>query len=86
MFYLWPGYYIALHVCLSRAKQVRSLIKTLTTLNKNTFIKPARLIDNPDSWADNLITSIFNLKFNSLAPFEKTDFVTSRSKVFPKLF
>ena len=37
----------------------------------------ARLIDNPDSFADNLMTSIFRLKFNDLAPFEKTGFVTS---------
>ena len=40
----------------------------------------ARLIDNPDSFADNLMTSIFRLKFNDLAPFEKTGFVTSWSK------
>ena len=54
----------------------------------------ARLIDNPDSFADNLMTSIFRLKFNSLTPFEKTGFVTSWSKEchvmlgmnFPKIF
>ena len=40
----------------------------------------ARLIDNPDSFADNLMTSIFRLKFNDLAPFEKTGFVASWSK------
>ena len=52
------------------------------------------VIDNPDSSADNLMTSIFRLKFNNLAPFEKTSFVTSWSKEchvmlgmnFPKLF
>ena len=67
---------------------------TLITLNKNVLIHHARLIDNPDSLADNLMTSIFNLRFNSLAPFQKTDFVTSWSKEyhamlgmnFPKLF
>ena len=67
---------------------------TLITLNKNTFINPARPIDNPDSLADNLMTSLFSLKFNSLAPFEKKDFVTSWSKEchvllemnFPELF
>ena len=67
---------------------------TLITLNKNTFINPGRPIDNPDSLADNLMTSLFSLKFNSPAPFEKKDFVTSWSKEchvllemnFPKLF
>ena len=47
-----------------------------------------------DSLADNLMTSLFSLKFNSLASFEKKDFVTSWSKEchvllemnFPKLF
>ena len=42
----------------------------------------------------NLMTSIFRLRFNNLAPFEKTGFVTSWSKEchvmlgmnFPKLF
>ena len=62
---------------------------TLITLNKNALIDHARLIDNPDSLADNLMTSIFRLKINSLAqgsinsclaPFEKTDFVASWSK------
>ena len=47
------------------------LKKTLITLNKNALIHLARLIDNPDSFADNLMTSIFRLKFNNLAPFEK---------------
>ena len=47
------------------------------TLNKNAFIHLARLIDNPDSFADNLMTSIFWLKFNNLPPLEKTGFVTS---------
>ena len=63
-------------------------------LNKNDLIHPARLIDDPDSLADDLKTSIVSLKFNSLAPFEKTCFVTSWSKEyhvilgtnFPKLF
>ena len=50
------------------------------TLNKNALIHLARLIDNPDGCADNLMTSIFRLKLNNLAPFEKTDFVTSWSK------
>ena len=36
------------------------------------LIHLARLIDNPDSFADN-----FRLKFNNLASFEKTVFVTS---------
>ena len=53
-----------------------------------------RLIDNPDSFADNLMTSIFRLKFNNLTPFEKTGFVASWSKEchvmlgmkFPKIF
>ena len=31
----------------------------------------ARLIDNPDSFADNLMTSIFRLKFNDLARLRK---------------
>ena len=50
--------------------------RTLITFNKNVLIHPARLIDNPDCLVDNLMTSIFSLKFNSLAPFEKTRFVT----------
>ena len=48
--------------------------RTLITFNKNVLIHPARLIDNPDCLVDNLMTSIFSLKFNSLAPFEKTAF------------
>ena len=64
------------------------------TLNKNALIHLVRLIDNPDSFADNLMTSIFRLKLNNLAPFEKTDFLTSCPKEchvmlginFPKLF
>ena len=60
----------------------------------NALIHLARLIDNPDSFADNLMASILRLKFNNLAPFEKTGFVTSWSKEchvmlgmnFPKLF
>ena len=48
--------------------------------NKNALIHLARLIGNPDSFADNLMTNIFRLKFNNLAPFEKTGFVTSWSK------
>ena len=67
---------------------------SLLTLNKNALIRLARLIDNPNSLADNLMTSIFRLMFNNLAPFEKTGFVTSWSKEchvmlgmnFPKLF
>ena len=49
-------------------------------MNKNALIHLARLIDNPDSLADNMMTSIFRLKFNNLAPFEKTGFVTAWSK------
>ena len=72
----------------------RDLLKTVITLNKNALIHPARLIDNPESLANDLMTSIFSLKFNSLAPFEKIGFVTSWSKEchlvlemnFPKLF
>ena len=56
------------------------LKKTLITLNKNALIHLARLIDYSDSFADNLMTSIFRLKFKNLAPFEKTGFVTSWSK------
>ena len=37
----------------------------------------ARLIDILDSLADNLMASIFRLRFNNLTPFEKTGFVTS---------
>ena len=67
---------------------------TLITLNKNALIHHARLIDNPDSFADNLMTSIFRLKFNNLVPFDKRGFVTSWSKechvmlemTLPKLF
>ena len=52
------------------------------------------VIDNPDNFAHNLMTGIFRLKFNNLAPFEKTGFETSWSKKchvmlgmnFPKLF
>ena len=72
----------------------RDLQNTVITVNKNALIHLARLIDNPDSFADNLMTSIFTLTFNNLAPFEKTDFVTSWSKEchvmlgmnFPKIF
>ena len=54
----------------------------------------ARLVDKPDSLGDNMMTSIFRLKFNNLARFEKTGFVTPWSKEchvmlginFPKLF
>ena len=52
----------------------------MTTLNENALIHLARLNDNPDSFADNLMTTIFRLKFNNTAPFEKTGFVTSWSK------
>ena len=100
MFFPWPGYYeIVLHVCLSGARITKQgktgdLQNTLITLKKNALILLARLTDNPDSFADNLMTSIFRLKLNNLAPFEKTDFVTSWSKEchvllgmnFPKLF
>ena len=58
----------------------RDLYKTLINLNKSALMHLARLIDNPAFFADNLMTSIFRLKFNSLAPFEKTGFVTSWSK------
>ena len=78
----------------NKEKQVTWLINTIITLNKNALIHLARLIDNPDSFADNLMTSIARLKFNYLAPFEKTDFVTSWPKEchvmlginFPKQF
>ena len=77
-----------------RKNRSRDIKNTLITLNKNALIHLARLIDNPDSFADNLMTSIFRLKLNNLAPFEKTDLVTSWSKEchvmlgmnFPKLF
>ena len=39
----------------------RDLKKTLITLNKNALIHLARVIDYPDSFADNLMTSIFRL-------------------------
>ena len=42
--------------------------KTLITLNKNALIYLARLIDNPDSFADNLTTSISRLKFKQPCP------------------
>ena len=63
-----------------RKNRSRDLQSTVITLNTNALIHLARLIDNPDSFADNLMTSIFTLKFNNLALFEKTDFVTSWSK------
>ena len=47
------------------------------TLNKNALIHLARLTDNPNTFADNLMTSTFRLKFNNLAPFEKIGFVTT---------
>ena len=83
----WSKYYEI------RKNRLRDLQNTLITLNKNALIHLARLIDNPDSFADNLMTSILRLKFNNLAPFEKTDFVTSWPKEchvmrginFPKL-
>ena len=63
---------------------------------KKSFVHPhlARLIENPDSFADNLVAINFTLKFNNLAPFEETGFLTSWSKEchvmlgmnFPKLF
>ena len=50
----------------------------------NSYLKAlihlTRPIDIVDSLADNLMTSIFRLRFNNLAPFEKTGFVTSWSK------
>ena len=52
----------------------RDLKKTLITLNKNALIHIARLTDNPDSFADNLMTNIFRLKFNKLVPFEENTF------------
>ena len=67
----------------------RDLYKTLITLNKNALIHLARLIDNPHTLAENLMTSVFRLIINSLAqgsinsclaPFEKTGFVASWSK------
>ena len=71
-----------------------NLDRFLITLFENALIHMERLIDNPDSFADNLMTSIFRLKFNNLTPFEKTGFVTSWSKEchvmlgmkFPKIF
>ena len=62
--------------------------------DKNALIHLARLIDNPDSFADNLMTSIFRLKLNNVALSEKTGIVTSWSEEchvmlginFPKLF
>ena len=77
----------------NKEKQVTWLINTFITLNKNALIHLARLLDNPDSFADNLMTRIFRLKFNNRVPYEKTGFVTSWSKEcflmlernFPKL-
>ena len=46
----------------------RDLQNTVITVNKNTLIHLARLIDNPDSFADNLMTSIFRLKFLTTLP------------------
>ena len=44
----------------------RDLQKTLITL----LIHLASLADNPDSFADNLMTNIFRLKFNNPVTFE----------------
>ena len=41
-------------------------------INNNASIHLVRLTDNPDSSTDNLMTTIFRLKLNNLAPFEKT--------------
>ena len=46
----------------------RDIWKTLITLNKSALIHLARLIDYPDSFADNLMTSIFRLKFYQPCP------------------
>ena len=64
------------------------------TYKRLALIHLVRLIHILDSLADNLMTSIFKLRFNNLAQFEKTGFVTSWSKEchvmlemnFPKLF
>ena len=56
------------------------VIKDFNNSYLNTLIHLARPIDIVDSLADNLMTSIFRLRFNNLAPFEKTGFVTSWSK------
>ena len=62
--------------------------------DKNALIHLARLTDNADSFVDNLMTSMFRLKLNNVAQFEKTGYVTSWSEEchvmlginFPKLF
>ena len=48
----------------------RDLYKTLITL----LIHLASLTDNPDSFADNLMTNIFRLKFNNPVTFEENTF------------
>ena len=47
------------------------LKKTLITLNKNALIHLARLIDYSDSFADNLMTSIFRRSLKTLPHLRK---------------
>ena len=63
-----------------RKNRSRVLQNTVITLNKNALIHLAKVIDNTDSFAVNLMTSIFRLKLNNVTPFEKTAFVTSWTK------
>ena len=46
------------------------------------FYQPSKANWQSRQFNDNLMTCLFSLKFNSLAPFEKTDFVTSWSKEY----
>ena len=55
-------------------------MKDFNNLNKNALIHLAKVIDNTDSFAVNLMTSVFRLKLNNVTPFEKTAFVTSWTK------
>ena len=54
-----------------RKNRSRDLQNTLITLNKNALIHLARLIDNPDSFADNLMTSILRWSLTTLPRLRK---------------
>ena len=57
------------------------VIKDFNNSYLNALIHLARPIDIVDSLADNLMTSIFRLRFNNYAPFEKTDDVNDVNDV-----
>ena len=61
-----------------RKNRSRDLLNTSITLNKNALIHIARQIDNPDSFADNLMTSIFRmLGMNFPKPFSEICLIIS---------